>query len=185
MSRAHAALLLLLFAAAGGCGRQDPERPSRRLMVRGPSEPRRVLIDRILITYRGNPFGVGARRSLEEAGRLARSIAERARAGEDFVELRNGYSDDRSERNGVALGPYILMNYGVPIAPTLSTAARMRREAMGRRLGDVAFSMRKDEIALVEYDEEAYPLGYEIIRCLMRDDRTEEQVARDLAKPAK
>jgi len=169
------------------CGGEDVPTPDagERPRVRAPGEARRVYIDRILVTYRGNPFDVEARRTLEEARRLAQSIAERARAGEDFKELRNGYSDDRADGGGVANGPYILMNYGVPIAPTLADRPRMLREAMGRRLGDVAFSMRVGEIALVEYDAEAYPLGFEVIRCLMRDDRTEEQVADDLKKPAK
>ena len=184
MSGAPIAALLVLLSAAGGCGESPREGPNERPHVRGAGEPRRVLLDRILITYRGNPFGIDARRTPEEARRLAHSIAERARAGEDFAELRDGYSDDRTPQ-GVARGQYVLMNFGVPIGPWRPDIPRLLREAMGPRLGDVVFSMHVGEIAVVEYDPDDYPLGFEVVRCLMRDDRTEEQVAEDLKKPAK
>ena len=169
-------LLLVLLVA---CSQPDD---TPREMVRGPGEPRRVLIDRIFISYRGSPAGVEARRSLDEARALAQRLFARARSGEDFVNLRNGYSDDRSPQGETANGPYIFMNYQARIAPTLTHVARLVRENMGRRLGDVAFGMKPGEIAFVGYDPAEYPAGFEIIRCIRRDDRTKDQVAADLTK---
>ncbi|MHC4448866.1 MAG: peptidylprolyl isomerase [Planctomycetota bacterium] len=169
----------LLLVPLVACSQQDD---TPREMVRGPGEPRRVLIDRVFISYRGSPAGVEARRDLAEAHVLARRLFARARSGEDFVDLRNGYSDDRSPQGETANGPYIFMNYQAQIAPTLTHVARLVRENMGRRLGDVAFGMKPGEIAFVGYDPTEYPAGFEIIRCIRRDDRTKEQVAADLTK---
>lgn len=162
---------LLLLAA---CAAEDPP----------PPEPRRVFLDRILITYRGNPFDIPAKRTLDEARRLARTVYRRAKQGEDFAKLRESFTDDRAP-NGEANGVYILLNHGVEAAPTLMHVPRMQRGAMGKRLGDVAFRMQPGEIALVEHDASEYPAGFEIIRCLDRDDRTDEEVAADLKKPAR
>ena len=115
---------LLPLALACACSSDDPQ---PRPKVRGPGEPRRVLIDRIFITYRGNPAGVDARRDLDEARRLARRLLKRARAGEDFAQLRDGYSDDRAKGAEKANGPYILMNYGEKIAPTQSSSGSRTR----------------------------------------------------------
>jgi hypothetical protein len=151
--------------------------------VRREGEPRRVQIERILISYRGNPFGIESRRTLGEAQELARRIYDRARAGEKFESLRDGYSDDRAAGAEAANGPYVLLNYDIPMAPTLHHVARMERAKMGRRLGDRAFRMQVGDIALIEYDAGDYEAGYEIILCKNRDDRSEEQVAKDLARP--
>ncbi|MHC4939609.1 MAG: peptidylprolyl isomerase [Planctomycetota bacterium] len=170
---------LLPLALLCACSSDDPQpRPN----VRGPGEPRRVLIDRIFITYRGNPAGVDARRDLDEARRLARRLLKRARAGEDFAQLRDGYSDDRATGAEKANGPYIFMNYGEKIAPTLMHVPRLVRENMGRRLGDVAFAMQRGDIAIVEHDITDYPAGFEIILCKRRDDRTQAEVEKDLKK---
>ena len=150
--------------------------------VRRAGEPRRVLIERILISYRGNTFDITARRSLDEARALAMRVYERAQTGEDFTKLRDGYSDDRLPGSKFANGPYVLLNYDTPPAPTMAQVPRMGRMSMGRRLGDRAFRMRDGEFALIEYHEVDYPAGYEIIRCLQRDDRTEAQVAEDLKR---
>jgi len=175
--------ILPVVALAGLWACQAEDDPVERPLVRGEGEPRRVFLDRILISYRGNPFDLQSRRSLEEARILAHRLYERARAGEDFVDLRNGYSDDRHAGSETANGPYIFMNYGIPLAPTMPHIPRMERKGMGRRLGDRAFRMQDGEYALVEYHETDYPAGFEVVRCLQRDDRTEEQVALDLKRP--
>jgi len=172
------ALLLLPIAA---CRDEDPADDSPR--VRGAGESRRVLLERILISYRGNPLDVKARRSREDAKALAHRILERARAGEDFVQLRNGYSDDRSEGAETANGPYVLLNYDVDIAPTLPRTPRMERMGMGRRFGDRAFRMQPGDIALVEYHEKDHPVGYEVLLCVKRDDRDDKTVESDLQRP--
>ena len=172
------ALLLLL---PGACRDEDVENETPR--VRGEGEPRRVLIERILISYRGNPLGIKARRSLEDARALAHRILERARAGEDFVKLRDGYSDDRSAGAETANGPYVLLNYDIVIAPTLGPTPRMERMGMGRRFGDRAFKMNPGGIALVEHHETDHPVGYEVLLCVKRDDRDEQTVERDLQRP--
>lgn len=175
--------LLALLAALVACsnGDQPDAAPVDTPRVRGEGEPRRVAMERIWITYRGNPFGVPARRSIDEAAHLAEQILRRARDGEDFESLRNGYSDDRNPGWEKARGPYFFCNYGITPDPTRNPAARMLRASMGRRLGDTAFGMQAGEIALIEYHAKEYPAGYEVIKVLQRDDRSEEQVARDLS----
>jgi len=173
-------LPVLVLAPLWAC--QDDDDPNDSPRVRREGEPRRVKLERILITYRGNPFDIETRRTLDEARMLAYRLVDRARGGEDFVKLRDGYSDDRRKGSEKANGPYAFLNYDVEIAPTMGDVPRMERMNMGRRLGDRAFQMRAGEIDLIEYHEEAYPVGYEIILCLQRDDRTEEQVVKDLAK---
>ena len=172
---------LALLALLAACSNGDQPDKAPRPGVRGEGEARRIRLERILITYRGNPFDLPARRSIDEAARLAKQVLRRARAGENFVALRNGYSDDRKPGSRTAAGPYFFRNYGVDPYPTSRNIARMFRVQMGRRLGDVAFALRAGEIALVEYDEKDYPAGYEVIKVLARDDRSEEQVARDLS----
>ncbi|MEM8883598.1 MAG: peptidylprolyl isomerase [Planctomycetota bacterium] len=174
-------IALAIALLLGACGDPEPEPLPPR--VRKPGEPRRVIVERILISYRGNPFGIESRYSLEDAEALARRVYRRARSGEDFRKLRNDYSQDRTGPIGAALGPYIVLNYGVKQAPTMPHVARMLREGLGHSFGDIAFQMAKDEIALVEYDERLYPAGFEILLCRARDDRTEAQVEEDLKKP--
>lgn len=171
---------LLLLVAVVACS--DTQEPAvQRPRVRGEGEPRRVAIERILISYRGNPFEIPARRTLEEAQRVARQVLRRAQAGENFVALRDGYSDDREPGAQTANGPYFFCNYGIDPDPTRPQVPRMLRANMGRRLGDAAFKMQQGEIALIEYDAQDYSAGFEVIRLIVRDDRTEEQVERDLS----
>jgi len=151
--------------------------------VRKPGEPRRVFLDRILISYRGNPFDIAGDRSLDEARTLAQRVYEQARTGAKFEDLRNAHSDDRLGPEHRAAGPYIFLNYDIEISPTMLETARMKRIDMGRRLGDIAFAMSRGDIALVEHHEKDYPAGFEVIRCLQRDDRTEQQVQADLKRP--
>ena len=171
---------LLLFVAVVACS--NTEEPAvKRPRVRGEGEPRRVAMERILISYRGNPFEIPARRTLEEAERIARQVLRRAQAGENFVALRDGYSDDRKAGARKANGPYFFCNYEVTPDPTRLDIARLLRANMGRRLGDVAFTMQQGGIALVEYDEQDYPAGFEVIQVLHRDDRSDAQVKSDLS----
>lgn len=167
--------VLLLFPLFGACGGCQEDTPAVR-------EPRRVQIERIFITYRGNALNLPARRSFDDAGALARRIFDRARSGENFIKLRNSYSDDRPKGSDVASGPYIFLNHGLKPSRTLMHVARLLRRAMGKRLGDVAFRMQVGEIALVEYDTDDYPAGWEIVLCVNRDDRTPAQVEADLKK---
>jgi hypothetical protein len=178
---AGVACVLALWACNDDDPGSDPADTSPR--VRKPGEPRRVFLDRILISYRGNPFRIASNRSLEEAQSLARRVYEQARSGAKFDELRNAHSDDRLGPKHLASGPYILLNYDIDISPTMPETPRMKRGDMGRRLGDIAFEMRPGDIALVEYHAKDYSAGYEVIRCLQRDDRTEEQVKKDLQRP--
>ncbi len=139
-------------------------------------------IERILISYRGNPLKIPARRSFDDAAALARRIYDRARSGENFINLRNGYSDDRAKAGGHAIGPYIFLNHGLEPSRTLKHIARMMRGFMGKRLGDVVFRMKVGEIAFVEHDDEDYPAGWEIVLCVNRDMRRPSQVEADLKK---
>ena len=168
------ALGLLAFLSACSCEKEEP--------VFTLPDARRVLLDRILISYRGNPLGIKARRSYEDARAVAERVYKRAMDGEDFVQLRQSFSDDRAANGGGANGPYILLNDGLKPAPTLPHVPRMLRKAMGKRLGDIALRMDKGDIALIRCDPEDYPAGWEVIRCAMRDDRTDEEVERDLGK---
>jgi peptidyl-prolyl cis-trans isomerase D len=162
MTNTRAVLLLLAAAACGGCSffreiglsreEADPTEVSR---VDAPTEPPRVVVEHVLVSFEGTKV-TGATRTKEEARALALKVLEQAKGGRDFDELVRLYSDDRGAGGKIALA-----NYNVP-----PDAGELERRKMVRGFSAAAFSLAVGEIGFVEYDLNASPYGWHVIKRL-------------------
>ena len=118
-------------------------------------EPEVVVVQHILIGYKGSIRGKEIERTKKEAKALALELLERAKKGEDFAELVQEYTDDR------APGIYKMANKGQP-----RPADGYGRDDMAYRFGDVAFSLEIGEIGLAEQHPAGSPYGWHIIKRL-------------------
>jgi len=162
MSLRRVAPLVLALAAAGGCSLfKDvglaPEEPDTTATSRVPSadEPAHVLVQHVLVSFEGTRIR-GATRTKDEAKALALRVLEQARAGRDFGELVRLYSDDRASEGRIALA-----NWGVP-----TEGDETERRKMVRGFGATAFRLAVGEIGLVEYDANASPFGWHVVKRL-------------------
>lgn len=87
-----------------------------------PAPPGTVRASHILFAYQGSGVA-GVTRSKEEALKLAQEILARAKAGEDFAELANTYSDDGGGEGGGDLG---FFGRGRMVRPFEDAAFRLR-----------------------------------------------------------
>ncbi len=144
-------LLAVLFVCAG-CG-------SKSQMVKGKAtaEPDYVAVQHILIGFQGTVPGKIVTRTKAEAELLARDLLHRAKAGEDFDQLVSEYTDDEEP------GIYDLANNGMVADRDLLVHPRAE---MAAAFGDVAFSLKIDEIGMTYYDSADSKYGYHIIKRL-------------------
>jgi parvulin-like peptidyl-prolyl cis-trans isomerase-like protein len=124
--------------------------PSVAVAVAAPDH---IRLQHILISFAGKVPGKNVTRSEDEAHALAAQILERAKKGEDFDELVRTYTDDR------APGVYLLANTGVTPAN-----GEFSRNRMVPAFGNVGFSLKPGEIGMAEYDPNASPFGWHIIK---------------------
>ena len=134
----------LLLAALGG-----------EAQPAGREEPQSVVVQHILIGFKGSVRGKAIERSKKEAKALADELLGRAQAGEDFDALVKQYTDDR------APGKYKLTNSGAP-----HENGAQQRADMVPRFGDVAFSLEPGQIGMAEYSAGSSPFGWHIIKRL-------------------
>jgi len=120
------------------------------------AEPERVTVQHCLIGFKRSVPNKTVDRTKADAGALAASILERARAGEDFDALVKEYTDDRYP------GTYTLVNEGI----ARRSAAEFERGAMATSFGDVAFSLAIGEVGLAKYHAAHSPYGWHVIRRL-------------------
>lgn len=156
--------LLLLFACGnqpppGGPGKTPPEKPPEKA---SNGSPKRVTYEQILIAFNGSYKRVKSFRSKDDARRLAYRLLDRIRSGGDFEALKQEYSDDRDPISGVALGPYVTVNFGV---------RRRRNEEIPREnycpvLGHIIFRLEVDEVAMADWHAKDCPNGWLIIKRL-------------------
>ena len=118
-----------------------------------PAEAEHVVVQHILIGFRGSVRGKTVLRSREEARELAGKILGRARGGERFDELVRLYSDDDPP------GIYEMANTGVAARP-----GELRRAGMVKAFGDVSFALEIDAIGMAEYDPTTSRYGWHIIK---------------------
>lgn len=122
----------------------------------GKDEPEVVVVQHILIGFKGSVRGKAIERTKKEAKILADELLARARAGEeDFDALVKQYTDDKHP------GTYKMTNRG---APRMSGA--VPRDDMVPRFGDVAFSLAVGEVGLAEYSATSSPYGWHVIKRL-------------------
>ena len=118
-----------------------------------PGEPDRVVVQHLLLSFKGAEDARNKERSKKEAKALAETLLQRARDGEDFDALVKEHTDDRYP------GIYTMTNYGVSAG-----ARESEREGMVPAFGDVAFSLGVGELGLAEYHAALSPYGYHVIR---------------------
>jgi hypothetical protein len=143
----HVLALVLVAGLAAGCGDDDPVQPAR--------PPDHVEVQHVLVGFGGTIPGRPLTRTRSEADSMAHSILDRARAGEDFNQLVQAYTDDAYP------GIYALANTGVTPGPS-----EYPRSAMVQGFGDGAFSLAVGEVTLVPYDSGSSPYGFHIIKRL-------------------
>ncbi|MCZ6573018.1 MAG: peptidylprolyl isomerase [Planctomycetota bacterium] len=127
------------------------------------AEPERVIVDRILISFKGAHAALHASRSKQEARKLAYELYERIRSGARFVELRNAYSDDRVEGAPQPREPFRISNFGVQTAPIGEFARERSNEPA---FTDLAFALRPGDVGMVDYHPKDANLGWSIVRRL-------------------
>ncbi len=121
------------------------------------TEPDRVEVQHILISFKGADKRVKAARSKEEAETLAKELLFRARQGEDFDKMMKGYSDDTGE------GIYRMTNAGVQ--PD-GSQGEMARHRMVKSFGDVSFALEVGEVGMAAYHPQRSKFGWHIIKRL-------------------
>jgi len=119
------------------------------------TEPDRVAVQHILISFKGAIPKPTVTRTREEAQKLALEVFEQAKNGEDFDALVKQYTDDEYP------GVYRMSNKG--ITPDQSKQ-EYAREGMVKGFGDVSFSLPVGGIGMAEYDPQKSKYGWHIIR---------------------
>jgi hypothetical protein len=120
-------------------------------------EPERIVVQHILISFKGSIPKPEVTRTREEAETLAAEILERAQAGEDFPALVKEYTDDQFP------GIYGMSNLNVE--PDRA-AEEFSRAGMVKAFGDVSFSLKVGEVGTTTYDEATSKYGWHIIKRL-------------------
>jgi len=115
--------------------------------------PTHVQVQHILIGFSGSVPGKNISRTKDEAKTLAYQILERARKGENFDELVRQYTDDSP--------PGIYGMSGIGVAPQ---SGEFPRDRMVPAFGNVGFSISPGNIGIADYDPQASPFGWHIIK---------------------
>jgi hypothetical protein len=155
----------LALALAAACGDDVPSAPPSPPAKEAPGAssglPDRVKYDQILIAFQGSYERVNSPRRREDARSLAHGILDRLRSGIDFGELKQEYSDDRSEKTGVALGPYETVKDGVP-----RQGAELPLSNLHKGLAEVVYRLKVGEVGIVEFDADRFPIGWLVVKRL-------------------
>ena len=123
--------------------------------VKPAVEPQHVTVQHILIGFRGSVQGKDIQRTKDEAKKLAYEILERARKGEDFDALVQKHTDDSP--------PGIYSMSGNGVAPA---AGEYPRSGMVPAFGNVGFAISPGNIGIADYDPQASPFGWHVIKRL-------------------
>ncbi len=156
------ALMSVLLVSA--CGKDDPKTGPPPAGPIGSSKAPRpatvangeaavVTVEHILIGVKGGRAS-SAKREQGEAQRVAFDLLGRARGDEDFVKLRDEYTEDPGK------GPYTMTNNGVDPAGRSEYA----RDGMAKAFGDVSFRLELGQVGITDYDPVTSPFGYHVIK---------------------
>ncbi|HXV75981.1 MAG TPA: peptidylprolyl isomerase [Candidatus Polarisedimenticolaceae bacterium] len=119
-------------------------------------EPDVVVVQPVLIAFKGSLPAKQVDRSKKEARALAEELFEQAQAEDaDFDAMVKQYTSDSYP------GVYKLTNHDAPI-----TGGAYQRKEMATRFGDVAFKLEVGEVGLAAYSVTASPYGWHIIKRL-------------------
>ena len=112
-----------------------------------------ITVEHILIGVKGGRAS-SAKREQAEAERVAIELLGRARNGEDFIKLRDEYTEDPGK------GPYTMTNDGIDPADR----SEYPRGGIAKAFGDVGFQLEVGQIGITDYAPETSPFGYHIIK---------------------
>lgn len=127
--------------------------------------PENITVQHILVGFNGSVPGKEILRTKDESHALAQKLLERAKAGEDFAQLVEEFTNDQSP------GIYAMSNFSFDMSEE-STKEKNEgetiypRAGMVRAFGDVSFSLAPGEIGMTEYDATQSPYGWHIIKRL-------------------
>ena len=145
-------LVLLIAALSVTWGCQSKEQSEEKTEA---PEPEYITVQHILVGFQGSVRGKNITRSQESAAELAQKVYEMAKSGKDFGQLVQEFTDDAYP------GIYKMANFGVPADMNQKIFAR---ERMVRAFGDVGFPLAVGEDGMAEYDPQASPFGWHIIK---------------------
>jgi parvulin-like peptidyl-prolyl isomerase len=163
MNRFLCISFLIPFLILSGCKKDNDaiaEKPGAEKLAKSAvtaTEPERVEVQHILISFQGAIPDEKVTRTKEEAEVLAKELLERAKAGQEFDALVQEYTDDQHP------GIYRMSNTEVPPDPSVQEYSR---ERMVKAFGDVSFSLEVGEIGMASYDPAASKYGWHIIKRL-------------------
>ena len=120
-----------------------------------PPEPPAVVVQHILVGFKGSVTGKAIERKKAEAEALAARLLERARAGDDFDALVREFTDDRYP------GIYALTNKDAP-----RRSGARPRDQMVPGFGNVAFRLTVGEVGVAPYHGVNSPYGWHVIKRL-------------------
>ncbi len=152
-----AAVAVAAQLPAWGAGMQpssDPSASGTKPPIKADA-PDHVVVQHILIGFKGSVGDKPIDRTMEEAKKLAEELLARARKGEDFDKLVKQYTND------AAPGIYGMANFGVQPG-----SAESLRAGMVKAFGDVSFSLKVGEIGMASYDPKTSKFGWHIIKRL-------------------
>lgn len=147
-------LVLLCVFSALSCTRNDEKvLDSSKVAERDFSGDPHVVVQSILIAFKGSLPGKEISRSQKEAKKLALEVFEKAKENpKSFEELVKAESDDQIP------GIYKLANYGQELQ-----SEEFHRSFMVKSFGDRAFGLEKGEVGFVEYDSDHSPYGFHVL----------------------
>lgn len=147
-------MLVLLAATLVACG-------GEATVNNTPVPADHIQVQHILIGFRdavgfqGAAPGKASSRTQEQAKTLAYDLLNKAKGGSNFDTLVAENTDDS------APGIYGMSNTGISPA-----AGEYPREGMVAAFGNVGFALNVGEIGISDYDPQASPFGYHIIKRL-------------------
>jgi hypothetical protein len=125
-------------------------------------EPSHITVQHILIGFSGSVPGKPIRRKKDEAEKLAAEVLEKAKSGEDFDQLVKTHTNDSPP------GIYKMANHGFDGDMTSRDRSNWvyERGGMVPAFGNVGFKLEIGEIGMSDFDEDASPFGWHIIKRL-------------------
>jgi hypothetical protein len=115
------------------------------------AEPDRISIQHILVSFEGTP--TEATRNQADAEALAKTMLERAQAGEDFNTLVREHSDDNVHPDDPTPGTYHMLNNGVEGTNFPQFISDLNTRAQEKEAELVA-KMKAEEITTDELNEQ-------------------------------
>ena len=162
MKKLACAPVLLSAVLLASCGKDEapaplgtvPKPPAAARPAKAPNGgPAAITVEHILIGVKGGRAS-SAKREQADAERVAIELLGRARSGEDFIKLRDEYTEDPGK------GPYTMTNDGIDPADR----SEYPRSGMAKAFGDVGFQLEVGQIGITDYAAESSPFGYHIIK---------------------